>query len=368
MDFDRLNTLEYLAVADEVFYSAILRWLFGPDSALSLKARLRVLEMLTGDSFADCAEIHATTEWKNVDLVLDLRSSVGIRTIAIENKVKSVESETQLARYDARLASATKLFLTLTGERPRAADSDWKPISYAQVLEALRQVGADVSNQYFRDYVSMLERLLEASRLVVSGRPEFAAFVFAKGRARNASIPTGFASYVTRLRLEKILQRAWLQAVGTRALASLASPLGSHWKVSVESEKQALLNVQSQVYAVGVLGLQLQHGKFKFFTRPHAYLKSTPESTELERLHDVLLKLRRRLAPCSNPTAHKGKGFRSLVSTESVPRTEINSASAVLTSHIERLLSAVDSLEHAGILIRRGKDSDHRSRNTDAAS
>lgn len=351
--FKTLCPLEYLAVADEVAWSAVLRWILGPDSPLPVSSRARILSSWTGESYEGALATTASTEWSSVDLVVAIHLPDRVFQIAFENKVKAVESPNQLARYDTRLTStAKKLFLTPTGRRARSSP-EWSPLSYAEVRRALSaEVHHAVNRVYLDDYLVMIDRLLEAVRRIVEEPEVHAAYVFSERTSPRPS--EGFCRYVETLKMEKLLQGIWLSEIAAQAQMRLGAALDDRFTVEVEPEKQALLNVESSVYSAGAVGLQLQHGKFKFFTRPHQYLKVTPTEGERALLLRVLHAMNEDLTPCeSAPTsAGRGKGFRSFVSREVLTTRAIEPAATALRTHIERLLRAVDRLERKRILVR----------------
>jgi hypothetical protein len=94
--FERPCPLEYIAVADEVAYTALLRWLLGRDSPLPLDARVRFLSRLTGQHYDGASRTEALTEASTargrIDLVVDVFATDKSWRVAIENKVKSIES------------------------------------------------------------------------------------------------------------------------------------------------------------------------------------------------------------------------------------------------------------------------------------
>ncbi|HEY4014802.1 MAG TPA: PD-(D/E)XK nuclease family protein, partial [Polyangiaceae bacterium] len=285
-----LTPLEYMAVADEVIYSALLRWLFGADSPLGLGARLRILERVAQVSLSGGTAISATTELKNIDLLVVVERPAGTVTIAFENKIKAEESQNQLANYDPHLMSAAKVFLTLTGEPPRSGEG-WIALSYAQLRASLAQeVEPYADDPYLRDYLAMIGRLVWAADAVRNEPRIFAAHVF--GDTNSLPPPPESARYVATLRLEKALQRIWLQSVARAAEAKLPNKLVKDWVVRVEGGKQALLNVETYAFDVGTLGMQCQYRKLKFFAHPAAYSKVVPTAVQKTRLLDVLMKLK----------------------------------------------------------------------------
>jgi hypothetical protein len=80
----------------------------------------------------------------------------------LRTRSKAVEGEQQLAAYDRHLlqldGEVKKVFLTLTGEPPRA-DTGWKPVSYSVLQQALFAQPASDSPP-FDDLCDALTRLV----------------------------------------------------------------------------------------------------------------------------------------------------------------------------------------------------------------
>src|SRR5690606_19887838 len=112
------NALEALVMAHrENVHSAMLAWLLRTPE-LPLGARFRILEELAGPLDIVPNLVVTTTEWKNLDIYVELEDAAGQTTaIASEHKIKARENDRQLGTYDERLSQCgiqvlAKLFLT----------------------------------------------------------------------------------------------------------------------------------------------------------------------------------------------------------------------------------------------------------------
>lgn len=103
----------------------------------SITPSLSNLTVALGD-FSDGVVLR---EWKNIDLLVESKNNNFI--FAIENKVGSTESETQLSKYEHSVVSEFpkhhKLFAYLTQNRDPASNDLWSTISYGDVVDALRE-------------------------------------------------------------------------------------------------------------------------------------------------------------------------------------------------------------------------------------
>lgn len=161
----RRTFFEFLGIADqERVHTQMLAWLLDPrHSPLPAADRRKLL----ADGFGFVVDIEhvdrleAVPELERIDLVV--RAPDGV--LAIENKLKSRQSDGQLAAYSARLqelgraqhlpeSRITGCFLTFSGE---IADTQgWTNIDYAQLLRAIAPLAG--RDRYVTDYVSLLYR------------------------------------------------------------------------------------------------------------------------------------------------------------------------------------------------------------------
>lgn len=191
--FNEFNPFKVLRVAKyEIRHSNVLAWLFDPNENHRLgsfflrKVLMSLVTRADNDDKIDAfpylsfahtslADIVVHREWSThgngaVDLLIEI-PTLNI-VLLIENKVHSVESKGQLARY---LASAKKhypdwnvlpVFLTLSGDTP-SHDAYWM-LTYEDVLHIIKQEltlnKATISNN-IHDFLSYYVALLE-ERLV----------------------------------------------------------------------------------------------------------------------------------------------------------------------------------------------------------
>jgi hypothetical protein len=353
LDFRHLTPLEYLSLADrERIHTETLRWLFSDDSPLGETNRLEVLEQLAARKFPDATIFGATTEEKNLDLIVKLDWAGQPHYVAIENKLKTAEHSSQLAGYDVYLASlgnCTRLFLTLVGEPP-VSSSKWESVSYARLHDAV-QLARPIRNvEYVSDYELMLRRLVGAVDRVILTPDSYAGngAVFDSALGTPAGDFDEFATYIKRMRLRTILQQAWMRALGVAILSS-QEVLVETWHVG-ETRGSALLHFtlawfqdDGRTYEVGV---QLQNWVFKVFCAPSPYLRGA-----LQEQHEVvertLVLLRNRLGLAQARFTHAREfGFRSFSAGDLAPKgtLSIGAWSQAFTRVIQRVNEVVSTV------------------------
>jgi len=161
------SLFEMLGIADqERIHTQVLAWLLSPtDSPLDNNQRSTLIEKLFGINTTpdDAANIRVVTELKRLDLVVLHPNAF----IAVENKMKSRQGDSQLEAYSEEIkflktalgisqSPEIKFFLTFSGED--APEVDWKLIDYQYVLDALTAI--DLPLGYATDYTSLLNTLL----------------------------------------------------------------------------------------------------------------------------------------------------------------------------------------------------------------
>ncbi|WP_080682363.1 PD-(D/E)XK nuclease family protein [Sorangium cellulosum] len=309
-----LNAIESLVLADrENVHSAMLAWLLR-SPALSLPARRALLRALAGPLDVDPTPIATTTEWRDLDILVELTSPAGDAAfVAIEHKIKAREGDAQLAAYDQELVSLSapvvaKVLLSFVGDEPQSGHS-WRPCSYADLLDGLDQAVAHGENQHLSDYRALVRRLVACHRLVVHSAA-YARHVFGE-EAVDGGPTAGSVNYVERCRLRVTLQRAWLAEVTRRAQLS-----ERRWSTKTDESNGVGLADFARVAHRGQLriryGVQLQNWQLKAFAQPWPYPKNVSDG-ERRAVEGVLDEIRDALgiARSARATADRGRGFRS---------------------------------------------------------
>lgn len=221
------------------------------------------------------------TEYDHIDLVIAESKNI----IAIENKLKSQQSDGQLAKYDETLEGIvkqgqklSKFLLSFSDETPHS--DDWNNLEYKKIYAAIASL--DSNNLYVRDYQGLLKRMLEAkdyflsdgcNRLEVIRRSGLPAKkrIFDIVESNNHHIKYICSNKLERLFVE-IYYRTIMQKVGRK-----------NWKVT-ESHGVALI----QVYFEGINykgteirlipGFQLQKDTIKYNIHEESYKSSQKSS------------------------------------------------------------------------------------------
>lgn len=317
MNFTQLTPLELMSLADrERVHTALLGWVLGADSPLTVATRYRVAAALAGQPASGNAQrTEARTEVEEkIDLVLELGLDTGRQFLAVEAKLRSAEHSGQLARYDAAIAAAGldpcwKVFLTLDGMRPRSSPA-WRPVSYEELWNVLRSeyAASGVRDVYLDDHLLLVERLVSVIANLTD--EEVAQVVFGK-RAVDPAMHPGLVRWVQRLKLGKTLQQCWMNRLLARALELMGRPLQEPWWAELdETHGEALLNVQNterhRGYAVGV---QVQYGTFKMFCSPYPPAKAAAQ--EIQRARDILQAMAVAVGVMGRHTDGRKRGFTS---------------------------------------------------------
>lgn len=157
------SLFEYLGIADqERIHTQTLAWILDPkDSPLSPSQIRCVYKKLF---CTDLQPISVSTEDKNIDLVIYFEGYI----IGVENKLKSRQSDSQLANYKAELGKKYKnntlYFLTFSGEVDETARS--QNLDYQSIYDVLKNI--EIENTYVKDYVLLLNKMLEARKYFLS--------------------------------------------------------------------------------------------------------------------------------------------------------------------------------------------------------
>ncbi len=336
--------VERVAVAArETVYSAAIAWLLDHDSPLTLAQRLALVRALAGPGAGADLEgvqaVSAVTEWQDVDILIEVRRA-GRRPlfVAVENKIKSTEGAGQLAAYDQRLSrldgDVAKTFLTLTGEVP-AGGAGWRPCSYADLLRPLRALGSP--DPHVVELGTAIERLVTTATAAQTDQG-LAAAAFEDVPFTNAA---GLAQYVREMRLEKVVQRAWMASL-VRLL-----PTAPPWAARLsETRGQAILDLEAELAdRPGFrVGLQVQWRTVKIFGSPHPYPKvATP--AEHEGVERILATIREQLKPKGKPTRPGKRGFRSFAFKVLPPGRDPATWAAALAPYVERLSHAFPAVQ-----------------------
>lgn len=308
------NALEALVMAHrENVHSAMFAWLLRTPE-LPLGVRFRILEVLAGAFDVVPNVMTTTTEWKNLDIFVELEDAAGRTTaIAIEHKIKAREDDRQLGTYDERLSQCgipvlAKIFLTFLGDDPRGG-RQWQARSYVDLLRALEAGQAQaVNDRYLADYTSLVRRLVVARRLTVEV-PAYARFIFGEDPLPDDRTVDVFARYVERCRLRVTLQRAWLGKIVPR-------PTVGSWSYKTdETNGAALLDIARRTSRNGAqvrYGLQLQNWQLKAFAHPCPYERGPSRAQQLA-VDTMLEEMQRALRLTDvRPSAARGRGFRSI--------------------------------------------------------
>lgn len=119
----------------------------------------------------DLSKAEIRREWKNIDLLIRLPAPAegGEKelVIAIEVKVESEESGTQLEKYTKTLEhaypNACRHFFFLTMSKKNPSHPEWKPISFSLISSAMEEglnkiSGDPLANAMAKSYISLLRR------------------------------------------------------------------------------------------------------------------------------------------------------------------------------------------------------------------
>ena len=118
-------------------------------------------------TLADFSDALVFREWRNIDLVIESESNKLV--FAIENKINSIESESQLSKYESTVKSAYPnhrvVFSYLTKDGDSPSRELWSPMSYSDVLDAVQgakfRQSSNLTNEakiVIDHYVSLIRR------------------------------------------------------------------------------------------------------------------------------------------------------------------------------------------------------------------
>ena len=201
-------------------HSAALAWFFSAhNNSIGDTTKKNIISSLIDPKIEGQFEIkgqfeYVFLEYKNIDLIIEYEDSV----FAIENKIKISEHNHQLTKYSEILQNderfngkkVYKLFLTLIGEKP--TDQDWLPISYEDVLNALKEI--TTKNDILIDYLDNLNKLVNSKKEFMENHQNFPN-VFKDGGQKKyqKKLPESAspsAKYISENGLETIFQKAFL--------------------------------------------------------------------------------------------------------------------------------------------------------------
>jgi len=150
---------EYLGIADmEKIHSQILQWILSIDNkSLTSSQKNEFISDFFNISNFQISEI--ITEYEKIDILI--KSPNGL--ICIENKLKSSQHSNQLDRYEKSIQkkygniNTDFFFLTLIEEKSN--DSNWKNISYSQLLKSLQKLTIENNTDgiILLEYIKTLE-------------------------------------------------------------------------------------------------------------------------------------------------------------------------------------------------------------------
>lgn len=283
----RRTFFEYLGVADqERVHTQMLAWLLDRrHSPLSSSDRQKLLASAfsfeVDTSHLDRLEV--LPELEAIDLVVIAPAGL----LAIENKLKSRQSEGQLASYSTtlrKLALKRTLplnriqgrFLTFGGE-PAKTDG-WANVDYAQLLEALTPF-AD-RNHYVGDYVAVLSKLISFRNEFLARHHLYPAIFRRSGMSSRDRLDNmvseseaTIVQFVCSNRLERIFCEALLRYCAERLRPGIHYVDESRGEALIDTRLFTLDFVgQSTQYRAG---LQLQGSTVKLNIGSKSYAKST---------------------------------------------------------------------------------------------
>lgn len=279
------NLFEMLSNADqERIHTQTIAWLLNPaDSPLNDGQ----IERLYANLFGNKAKIkinqdlEVSTEYDHIDLVIQDSANI----IAIENKLKSQQSEDQLKKYSEKLKQInksgkiiTRFFLTFSDEISQS--EDWVNLEYKAIHNSIASL--ESNNIYVKDYQTLLKRMLEAKDYFLSdGCDRFEVM-------RRSGLPTNkrFADliksdnehikYICNNKLERLFIEMYYRKI--------MSKLGvEKWKVE-ESHGNALIQVYFERINCKykdiklVPGFQLQKNTIKYNIHEENYKSSRREN------------------------------------------------------------------------------------------
>lgn len=307
LDYSHRSALEFISLQNrERTHAEVLRWLLSEHSRLGMSAA-GILAGLLGDVAAvlmpegsrvwsvEAVRTERTIGDCRLDLVALLASGPDRCGVVIELKLASVESPSQLARYDdvldqalglARGASAAghfrvaKVLLSVAGDAPRSGHG-WIARTYGDLRRALSHAvppegpNGDEARICLADYGQMLDRIEDCMTRARRGEAFAGALVIGQAEpGPDAATPGDLVRYVEEMSLGGLAQRAWLLELVTRARA--LEPAIISWEVHVGERIKtggALLNVHLAELATpdGTRfrhGVQFQGGIFKAYIEP----------------------------------------------------------------------------------------------------
>ena len=184
---DIFNVFEVLKIEKvELKHSDYLAWLFNPYENHSLESFFlrQFLKRLYSENkgiidsdlslfdfeIFDYSDVEIRREWRNIDILILIRGE-GKKNkkvaIAIENKIKSPETNDQLVRYKKimrdEFPNYNRLLIYLTPYGIEPSDSDWIPFQYgaiAELLEGILEHKKDYLSDNVYNFIDQYKRIL----------------------------------------------------------------------------------------------------------------------------------------------------------------------------------------------------------------
>jgi hypothetical protein len=164
----------------EIRHSNVLAFLLRPRESHGLgdaflkRIIQKVLDNSSGEfpinaltvALSDFSDALIHREWRNIDLLIESGSNK--LTLAIENKIDSSESASQLSKYENTICfefpSHARLYCYLTEEGEPASSDVWSPMSYSNVIDALQEARDHHSSNLTGDARIVVEHYIDVIR------------------------------------------------------------------------------------------------------------------------------------------------------------------------------------------------------------
>ncbi|MBN1184245.1 MAG: PD-(D/E)XK nuclease family protein [Bacteroidales bacterium] len=180
-DFNLFETLSL--VNAEIRHSNVLSWLLDPSQNhgtgnyfLNLfikrlisenKSEIDFISVFDAELF-DLNNVEVRREWRNIDILVIIKE-IGIKVvIAIENKIKSTESNNQLERYRKivydEFKDYDKILIYLTPEGAVPSDENWISFNHntiSELVEKLLDSKNDQLNESITEFIQQYNKVLK---------------------------------------------------------------------------------------------------------------------------------------------------------------------------------------------------------------
>ncbi len=212
------SVFEHLSIADsERMHSEFLSWVFSENCFGISKINKKMLfeNIFKIRNFGNIESIG--TEINKTDIFIESLSSV----IIVENKLKSSQHSNQLKRYSEYIKKCfehkTHYFYFLTLIKEQDSDSEWRSISYEDILEELNKTELEKHKHsfYIEDYILYLKKLIFVLKEVLDKSSDYKS-VFEDGKVKkieklNREYNNPIEKFIALNQLETILQKAYLR-------------------------------------------------------------------------------------------------------------------------------------------------------------